>query len=305
MKRITHISLVLYMLFAVSCSLDKSKEVLQNQKAMRLALTSNKDYTPHKVEDAIAGDYRYYLKLFSKTDYQVGISSYRDGARSSVEKVSYYSGESPFVYSTRTASQELPQLISSIDGIELNQKSLEPHLPTRGADDNTLDVFGKTVTFRMRTPKVIKTRSGEEETGESGTDEFDMYIPQRISILDPSASSAEENNPLCYYGDFIVRWNADEQNVNGVLVYVEWLGGMAFGNDINETHVKRVAILPDTGEATLNPNLFDGIPDSALCTLVLLRGAIETPQGEEYSYSLIGETHHMISFILIREIEYL
>lgn len=302
MKRLIIISLFSFLLSAVSCTPNKFSDGTRSTTPKKLVVSSDKNYLPHKVLDALDGDYGQYLSLFKSTDYIVGISSHIDGARSSMEKLEYYSGESRFKISTRSTSRELPALISSIDGVELNQKNIESYIPTKGFEDRSLDVFGKTVTYRMRTSKVVQTRSGEEELVE----DFEMYIPERISILAPAATDAEDNNPpLCYYGDFVLRWNADEQNTNGVIVVAEWSGGMVLGNDINNTSVTRTAVVPDTGEARLDPHLFDGIPDTAICHLAVVRGAVEDVQGEEYSYKLIGETHHLITFILIREIEVL
>ena len=300
MKRLIIVSLFFCLLSAGSCTPNKFSDVSRSAAPKKLVVSSDKNYLPHKVLDALDGDYGKYLTLFKGTDYIVGISSHVDGARSSMEKLECYSGESRFNVSTRSASRELPSLISSIDGVELNQKNIESYIATKGSEDRSLDVFGKTVTYKMKTSKDVQTRSGEEELEE----DFEMYIPERISILAPAATNLEENNPLCYYGDFVIRWNADEQNANGVIVVVEWSGGMVLGNDIANTSVTRVAVVPDTGEARLNPSLFEGIPDTAICHLAVVRGAVEDVQGEEYSYKLIGESHHLISFILIREIEF-
>lgn len=301
MKRLVIISFFICLLSAFSCSPNESMEGTSPVSSRKLVLSTDKNYAPHKVKDALKGDYGKYLGFFKNTDYMVGISSHVDGARSSVEKIAFYSGECHYNTETRASSRELPMLFSSIDGIDLNQKNLESYIPTRG--NGTLDVFGKTVSFKVRTSSVAQTRSVDDMSVDDGFEDFEMYIPERISILAPAATNAEENNPLCYYGDFVIRWNADELNANGVLVYVEWLGGMVLGNDINDTCVQRVAVVPDTGEARLDPSLFDGIPDTALCSLFVLRGALENVQGQEYSFKLIGETHHMIPFILIREIQ--
>ncbi len=303
MKGKVSIWLLFCLAIILSCSVDRSNGLVSEKKRMNLALSSDKNYSPHIVEEALKGDYDPYLKLFNVSDYQVGIASHRDGARSPEDQISYYSGENPFYPVTRAISQEKPTIISYINGIELKQKEIATNIATRSTDDIAQDVFGKIVSFRMlHASSEVKTRV-VDETNPSDVDEFEMYIPKRIYVLDPAAINGEDNNPLCYFGDFVVRWNADEQNTNGVLIYVEWFGGMAFGNDIDNTSVQKVSIVPDTGEARIDPELFDGIPDTALCRLVLLRGSIENAQGEEYSYNLIGETHHMISFILIREIE--
>ena len=303
MKRLIIISLFFCLLFAGSCTPNNFSDGSRSTTPKKLVVSSDKNYVPHKVLDALDGDYGQYLTLFKSTDYIVGISSHIDGARSSTEKLECYSGESRFKISTRSTSRELPALISSIDGVELNQKNIESYIPTKGFEDRSLDVFGKTVTYKMKTSRVVQTRSDDEELEEELEEDFEMYIPERISILAPAATNMEDNNPLCYYGDFVIRWNADEQNTNGVIVVVEWSGGMVLGNDIDNTSVIRVAAVPDTGEARLNPSLFEGIPDTAICHLAVVRGAVEDVQGEEYSYKLIGETHHLISFILIREVE--
>ena len=303
MKRLIIISLFFCFLSAVSCSPNKSIEGVRSTTPEKLVVSSDKNYTPHKVFDALDGDYGNYLKFFKNTDYMVAISSHKDGARSSIEELEYYSGENQYKMTSRSTRKELPSLISSIDGIELNQKNIESFIPTKGSEDGSLDVFGKTVTFKMKSSVPVQTRSEEIITEEEVEEDLEMYIPEQISILAPAATNAQDINPLCYYGDFKIRWNADVQNANGVLVYVEWLGGMVLGDDIPNTNVTRVAVVPDTGVATLNPSLFDGIPDTAVCHLAVVRGAVENVQGEEYSYTLVGETHHFISFILIREVE--
>lgn len=301
MKRIAIISFI-GILFVQSCFVNKLEESrLNNTK--KLVLSSDKNYVSHKVDEAIEGDYGQYLNFFTPTDYQVGISSHIDGALSSVEKLAFYSGECPIKPLTRSFLRESPSLVSSIEGIELNQKSLEAPILTKGFEDSLHGAFGKIVTFSLRPAPVMETRSSGEESSEDDEEEFKMYIPQRIMVSAPVATCDEENNPLCYFGDFVVRWNADEQNANGVLIYVEWMGGMVLGDDIENTFVKRVVVVPDTGVATLEPTFFDGIPDTALCSLIVLRGAIENVQGENYSYKLLGESHQLISFILIRDIE--
>jgi len=130
-----------------------------------------------------------------------------------------------------------------------------------------------------------------------------MYVPKAIEFLFPYAESEEDLNPLCYYKDFVIRWNEDKDNENGVLAVVEWNGSMVLGNDISDAHVCRVAKFPDTGEARLPEQMFDGIPDTANCDLMIMRGNIDNVVYNQYSYKLVGKTHHLISFILIREIE--
>lgn len=48
--------------------------------------------------------------------------------------------------------------------------------------------------------------------------------------------------------------------------------------------------------------LFDGIPDTAVCHLTVLRGDIEILDYENETYKFLTETHEYLSFVLIREI---
>ena len=77
---------------------------------------------------------------------------------------------------------------------------------------------------------------------------------------------------------------------------------MVLGDDIEDTYVRRVITVPDIGEALLPEELFDGIPDTAFCHLTILRGNVENLKIDQYSYTVLGETHQSIAFILLRKI---
>ena len=62
---------------------------------------------------------------------------------------------------------------------------------------------------------------------------------------------------------------------------------MAIGEQYSETSIERLDVVPDSGEVTLNPHLFDNIPDAAVCTLYLGRGASDIYQIDEESYKII------------------
>ena len=78
---------------------------------------------------------------------------------------------------------------------------------------------------------------------------------------------------------------------------------MAIGEQYSDTSIERLDIVPDTGEITLNPHLFDDIPDAAVCTLYIGRGATDIYQIDNDSYKIIGESHESLKFILIRELK--
>ena len=276
-----------------SCSKQNSTDILNvSEDVFSLLISNNPDYQPHKVNEALDGDYQKYMEYFEGTDYEIGISSSKDGGLPGGASISCISGISQVRKAnvTKSATRELPSIKSFVDGIEISPENI---VQTKAAN-SIMDSFGKVVKF---------TFCNESQTKSSSIGEAEMYVPKAIEFTFPFAESEEDLNPLCYYKNFVIRWNKDEDNENGVLVVVDWTGSMVLGNDIPDTHICRIAEFPDTGEAHLPENIFDGIPDTAYCDILILRGNIENIENDQYSYKLVGKTHHQIPFILIREIE--
>ncbi len=281
--------------FFCSCSQKDSIDVLDiSEEVVSLIISKDSDYQPHKTNEVLSGNYQKYMKYFEGTDYEIGISSSKDGALPGGATISCISGISQVRKSnvTKADLNELPSIKSFVDGIEISPQNVSQ----TKSSNSIMDSFGKIVKFTFCND--FPTKSSDGNIGE-----VDMYIPKTIEFIFPHAETEEDLNPLCYYKDFIIRWNKDEDNKNGVLVVVDWTGSMVLGNDIPDTHVCRIAEFPDTGEAQLPENLFDGIPDTAYCDLLILRGNIDNVEHGRYSYKLVGKTHQQISFILIREIE--
>lgn len=268
--------------------LDVSEDVFS------LLISKDADYQPHKINEALSGSYQKYLEFFEGTDYEIGISTSKDGALPGGSTISCISGISQIRKPslTKAAAKELPPIRSFVDGIELSAQNIS----RTKASSSILNSFGKVVKFSFCNESLTKSSIGSFV-------EAEMYVPKAIEFLFPHSESEEDLNPLCYYKDFVIRWNKDEDNQNGVLVVVDWTGSMVLGNDISDTHVCRVVQFPDSGEAQLPEKFFDGIPDTAYCDLLILRGNIENIKQGLYTYKLVGKTHQQISFILIREIE--
>ena len=279
----------------VSCTNTRSDMCATQEGTFKIRLIKNPEYSPHKEEGVLPGNYGTYLKYFEGTDYEIGISSKKDGALTGGRVISCISGESE-IRSRRTKRNDihLPALVSYIDGTEVSQQNIIG-VGTKASAGGLMNSFGKTVTFSFKqqnagmiTPQAIGST--------------DLYIPKEISILAPNAETEEDLNPLCYYKNFVIKWNEDCNNENGVLIIVEWYGGMVLGDDIEDTCVRRVATFPDTGRAVLPESLFEGIPDTAYCNLTVLRGNVDNVSDGQYSYKVLGESHQLISFILIKNI---
>lgn len=84
--------------------------------------------------------------------------------------------------------------------------------------------------------------------------------------------------PMCYYDNFIIEWNADVQNENGVIVIAEW-NGVTMHGPSQGVSLANVDLIDDSGLATLSTDLFENMPDGALVDLWLIRANIITVNG--------------------------
>ena len=66
--------------------------------------------------------------------------------------------------------------------------------------------------------------------------------------------------------------------------------------------IRAFDVVDDTGETTLNPHMFDDIPDTAMCFLTVMRGTVEYDVDDETSYLFLVECSETIPFVLIRNI---
>lgn len=155
-----------------------------------------------------------------------------------------------------------------------------------------VNYFGKTLSISLENENHISLMASSASYTTAST----------IHIVSPDISLAEQRTPLCYAGDFVVRWNSDPTNTNGVVIGIRWTGTMIFGDDYPATEVVCLESFPDTGIATLNPLIFENIPDTAYCQLIVLRGSTETISLDGNLVRVINESGDMIKFALIKNI---
>ena len=240
------------------------------------------------MEYILAYDLGKYAEYGYPTDYIAGITSSHLNPLNKKFVYGYASISSPC-----SITKGLPETIPfniSINEVTLSANNTTKSLPKQA---NLKDMFGSMVTYNLSDPQYTKS---EESDGVS----VDMYVPEIIEISYPEISSKEQLYPLCLYNRFKLKWNADNENENGVMIVVEWHGSMIFGEDYPNAYIRSTDMIPDTGETYLNPDIFSGIPDTALCTLTVLRGNIENELVNGVSCKLVAESHQCIQFILIR-----
>ncbi len=278
--------LIYFALVFVSCN---NLAVISNydiEENVRLEKSSN--YEPRIESSYTAGSYGAYSNYFKETDNLIGLSSSKPGQLSS-HRIFGYTGP---LNMTKTKVDN-----TSDFKVEINGEVFTKEAFTKSSASDLHSVFGAINQFTISPHTLTKASSENNHVVE-------MYIPKEITITNPYWDSKKNKLPLCYYDGFHLEWNKDEKNANGVILILEWIGEVVVGRDVPSTHVRRTCIFDDTGKAILPVDLFEGIPDTAVCHITLLRGNIDVLSIENVSYKIQVESHEYMSFILIREIKY-
>lgn len=244
---------------------------------------------PESGELILAKDIGNYAEYFTSTDYSVGITSIKDNPRC---KECIYAFEGP-----NTDVVTKSSLIENQYYVSINGKDVFTPEVKSGTDASIHDMFGQKLSFKF-TPKhhSIRSSSGVSQTAS-------INAPELLSITNPVYEQLDELYPLCDYKNFIVEWNKDANNSNGVVVLVMWAGTMMFGNSYENVLVRNIDCIPDNGKAILPESIFDGIPDTALCFLILIRGDVSNVElDDDLTYQISAKTQVVLPFVLVREV---
>lgn len=236
-----------------------------------------------------------YLDHYAPADFTAGISAVKENPLAEIVAYSFNKRYETCSYASDLPKDAKPFRIT-VSGLDLS--SALP--PTRTTGNPLGELFGRKNTFKIT--ELLTTRQGDGRPMESSSEEISLYIPRPIEITTPAITSDEDFYPFCYSKDFVLRWNADPNNENGVIIVVEWFGATAGQGDYN-AHIRRIDLLEDTGEAHLDAALFDGIPNTALVDLTLLRGDVKNIDLDNCTYKISGETHAYLSLVLVTKIK--
>jgi len=170
-------------------------------------------------------------------------------------------------------------------------------------------LYGQNVSFTLsrNIPQNIKGSQKSKSSILSDTT-VTMYVPELVEISSPKVETSKDLMSYCFYKDFVLKWNTDLKNENGLVVVVEWSGMYVTGQKENK-YVRNIDVITDdNGSTTLKNEIFNGIPENAIAFITLLRGNIAivddyySKQGNVDPYSLIAETHAILPFVLVRNL---
>lgn len=240
------------------------KEALKIESKYKLL-----DYTPN-----------VYHSYFKQTDNVVGFSSLKPNSlkQHSIVQQTKFS----------EASKQLQFTINS-DNMAMLSKSNK--ITTTKA--NT--IYGKTISFK------VSATNGSRINGNETT-EIEMYVPELVEITNPSVTNLAERSPLCDYSDFVLEWNADPKNEEGLVVIAEYFGGNAIPEKSQDIHILNTDFIEtDNGRTTLNTALFQDIPNLSFVDIVLLRGNVSIEEIEGELYKFFAESHVRLPIILVKD----
>jgi len=284
MKNTPYLLLSLFVLL-VSCG--KKEQGLQERKAdPSFIIDETYAGTIHR-DTSLCNNSQAFQTLMefnAATDYTIGVAAIQESPLRPERIIPLFRQNGP-IHSTRSLTS-LP-----VPSISINGEAISSFDTFRRLDRKEF-FFGNTVTMEIGAG--FATRSGEEGS------RINFYIPDIIRISSPEVLGEGDLLPLCDYKSFILRWNADPLNEKGVTVVVEWYGSVIFGNEKEGSYVRCSDVFPDTGEALLSREMFDGIPDTGLCHMTVVRGNVENVLAGDYSYKFVGVSEEVLDFILIR-----
>ena len=229
-------------------------------------------------------DPKAYFNYFITTNYKFGILSSQDSPLDSPLLYAYSDDEHQNDLLTKAIGKSMP--VMTINGLSVNP---EPGVKSN-IKNSISPLFGQVVSFGIG----CQTKAELDET--------QLYIPQIIFITSPQVSTVTKKLPLCDANSFVLKWNEDTMNDNGVIVQIEWDGTVLFGKHRDNSHVSIAKIYPDVGQARLNLEMFEGIPDTALCHLTILRGNVDIVVVDDQSFKIGGSSYETMEFVLLRNI---
>ncbi len=275
-------SIILSVVFTALFSACLEKENNQIEPVEDNTLTSNK-FSQHILSNTA----NIYTDFLVQTDQSAGFSSMKEH---SLAEHRIYTKFSENGEQLKSGANSFSVLANNID-LNSKQKSMETDQCLLA--DNW---YGKNVSFLLK--------SGSLKNGENGEDTVNMYIPEQISITSPLVETKADQFPMCYSKNFILRWNKDVKNENGLVISVEWTGAMYAGELRKGIVVQNIDFIEeDDGEFILDEKIFDGIPDVAIAYITILRGNINIVTQDDGTTKVFGESHAILPFIMVKDLD--
>ncbi|GAB0476231.1 hypothetical protein [Alistipes indistinctus] len=252
----------------------------------------HEEVPPLDIDEYMSSDGAIYAKAYEPTDFFVQMGALK---ATPLDQEVIFARSGQRIDCSQTKSQqplEVPHQIF-INGLAVNNTG---QTKSSMKSNDLRNFYGTEVTYEF-----LPLNSTKGETSTPAV--ISQYVPQLVEITSPRINTEKEMYPVCYVKNFVLRWNADPNNHAGLLISIDWMGKKLFGPDNDGQSVRRTAFIPeDNGEITLDPQLFNHIPNTALVFITLLRGNIDNVLVGDYSYNISSESHAVLPIILCRKL---
>lgn len=287
-------AVTLYSCNEVSIEKDKKNQTADNK------VTENVLFTGKTV----------YSKILRTDTKILGYSSQKDNSLSKEFLVILDESTNQFDNTSTAMQVKEPGVVTlAVNGINLSDLSNDLPSGLQRMKAAAPVLYGQNVSFTLSRNISQNVKGSQKLKSNILSDTtVTMYVPDLVEITSPKVETNKDLMPYCYYKNFVLKWNTDLKNENGLVVVVEW-SGMYFTGVKEKKYVRNIDVITaDNGSTILKNEIFNGIPENAIAFITLLRGNIAivddyySKQGSVDPYSLIAETHAILPFILVRNL---
>lgn len=267
-KKIKYILLLSLMVFA-SCQEEDNTTIEPKGNAETInSEISNK----YRLLDISPNVYHDYFKI---TDNTIGFNNLKPNG-----KADY------------SLAQQIEVLDPNNKSVSLNNQKMVLGENNKASDFNQADIYGRTISVN-----IMGNKSSNNPT------EVKLYIPKKLNVSKPVLQTDTKTSILAYYKNFLLEWNADSKNEEGLMVAVEYFGETIGDEDEVREHIQNVDhIENDNGKYVLKSAMFEGIPNLSFINIVLLRGNIDISEIDGESYKTYAESHQRIPILLVKDL---
>lgn len=269
LKKITY--LLLFAIIFTSCQKDEQNEIEMTTEAT----SANKEISnKYRLLDISPNAYHDYFKM---TDNTLGFNNLK-----SINNTQY------------SLAQKIEIQDYANKSVSLNGQKMALGETAKGSKFSESEIYGKTISLNFKNKK-----SSNDAT------EVELYIPKKLNVSNPVQQIDSKVSILAYYKNFLLEWNADPKNEEGLMVAVEYLGE-TLTKDGNKQERKNIVnvdhIENDNGKYILKEAIFEDIPNLSFINLILMRGNVDISEIEGVSYKTYAESHQRIPILLVKDL---
>lgn len=259
-------------IFLYSCEIDNDNNVQQEANVQQKDIPQ-----PESQYSLLDFSPNVYHDYFGATENAIGFSSLKQNS------LAQHSVVKKFKIEDKPGKAQF----------SINNRKINPSEPNKSSSVNRTNIYGEKVVFSVM----------KEVNGKSSQINVELYVPELVEITNPEISSEEELMPYCYSKGFVLEWNEDSRNKEGLVVIVEYFGANAIPSQSTNEHIQNIDVIEeDDGRTILDTALFNNIPDLSLVHIILLRGNVKIEEINGETYKFFAESHQRLPIILVKDL---